>query len=475
MRVIDKIYIDGAFVAPLGDERFELINPATEELLGVVVLGNREDAILAIAAATTAQKAFARTTKQERAALLNRLHDTVSSHKDALVASMVQEYGAPVTWAKGTAQYAADVFLSTAATLKDYEFTRSIGSTRIVMQPLGVAAMITPWNSDIGFICSKLASAIAAGCTAVIKPSEMSAIQTQTLIEAVDEAQLPKGVFNVVNGRGDVVGDELTKNIAVAKVSFTGSTAVGKSILRNGAETMKRVTLELGGKSPTIVLDDADLSEALTLAIAAGFSNSGQACHAGTRILVPKARYAQAESLARDAVNAMVVGDPNKPATSIGPMVSQKQWARIQDYIKLGTDEGATLVAGGQGRPEGVEKGFFVKPTLFGGVNNSMRIAQEEIFGPVLCLIPYETEEDAITMANDSVYGLQAIVISGDRERAGAVAAKIDAGRVHINAIHNDPQAPFGGFKQSGIGREFGVLGLEAYLEPKAIMGVASN
>jgi aldehyde dehydrogenase (NAD+) len=333
--------------------------------------------------------------------------------------------------------------------------------------------IITPWNSNVGFICGKLAMAIAAGCTCVIKPSEMSAIQTQLLLEGLHEADLPPGVFNLVNGRGDVVGAELSAHPDVAKVTFTGSTAVGKAILRAGAETMKRVTLELGGKSPTLILDDANLAEAVPLAMMAGFANSGQACIAGTRILVPESRMAEFLPLMATAVAGAKVGDPRDPATQIGPMVSLKQWERVQGYIRKGLEGGARLLAGGEGRPEGLEGGFFVKPTLFADVANDMIIAREEIFGPVLSVIAYQTEAEAIAIANDTPYGLQAYVISDDPERARAVASRLAAGRVLINGLHHEPLAPFGGFKQSGIGREMGIFGLEAHLEPKTVLGRA--
>jgi aldehyde dehydrogenase (NAD+) len=339
------------------------------------------------------------------------------------------------------------------------------------MQPLGVAGLITPWNSDAGFICAKLAAAIAAGCTAVVKPSEMSAIQTQIVTHALHEAGLPPGVFNIVTGRGEVVGAEISAHPDVAKVSFTGSTAVGKTILRAGAETLKRVTLELGGKSPVVILDDANLAEAVPLAIQAGFMNSGQACIAGTRILVPQNGLEEFEMLAKAAVEQTRAGDPRDPKTDIGPMVSRKQWERVQRYIRIGIDEGAKLLVGGEGRPQGLEAGWFVRPTVFTSVRNDMTIAREEIFGPVLSIIAYRNEEEAIAIANDTPYGLQGYVMSSDMARARSVASRIEAGRVLINTLAHEPLAPFGGFKQSGIGREYGRFGLEAFLEPKSVIG----
>ena len=470
MRNIAKIYIDGAFVNPHGNEVFDLFNPTTGQVIGTVKLADEEDARLAIAAAKRAFPAFSRTSKAERIKMLNDLHDAVFSRVDDLAAATIEEYGAPAMRALWGSRYAAESFLNAAKSLQAYELTRRINTTEVVMQPLGVVALITPWNANAGFICNKLATAIAAGCTSVIKPSEMSAIQTQIVTEALHEAGVPAGVFNIVTGRGDVVGAELSSHPDVAKISFTGSTAVGKAIMRAGAETMKRVTLELGGKSPTLILDDADLTTAIPLAIKAGFENSGQACIAGTRILVPQDRLPEVLALAKAAVRNVKVGDPTGPATAIGPMVSQKQWDRVQGYIRLGLEEGAEIFVGGEGRPDGLT-GFFVKPTVFTNVTNDMRIAREEIFGPVLSILTYRTEEEAITIANDTVYGLQSYVISSDPERARAVAARLETGRVVINGAPHEPLAPFGGFKQSGIGREYGVYGLEAYLEPKAVLG----
>ncbi len=471
MRLIDRIFIDGSFTTPHGAELFDLFNPATGTVIGRVRLGDAEDARRAIAAAKRAFPAFSRTSREERIAWLHRLHGAVAAKADRIAEAMIEEYGAPVARASWTARYAAESFLHIARTLDDYAFTRRIGSAEVVMEPVGVVGLITPWNSNAGFICSKLATAVGAGCTAVIKPSEMSAIQTQVVAEALQEAGLPPGVFNIVNGRGDVVGAEFSAHPDVAKISFTGSTAVGKAILRAGAGTMKRVTLELGGKSPTVILDDADLADAVPLAVAAGFQNSGQACIAGTRILVPADRLAEAAALAKAAVERVKVGDPRDPATAIGPMVSQKQWERVQGYIQRGQEEGATLLAGGTGKPAGLEGGYFVKPTVFTDVTNAMTIAREEIFGPVLAILAYRDDEDAIAIANDTVYGLQAYVLSSDAERARRVASRLDAGRVLINGLHHEPLAPFGGFKQSGLGREFGVFGLDAYLEPKTVLG----
>jgi len=472
MRIIDQIYIDGAFVTPHGTEMFDLHNPATEEVIGQVRLGDIADTHAAVAAAKRAFVTFSRTTKAERIALLKRLHAAVLARAEAMGAAMTLEYGAPQSRATWTGSYSAEAFLNAATVLETYEFSRRVGHAEVVMEPVGVVGVITPWNSNAGFICSKLAMAVAAGCSVVIKPSEMSAIQTQVVLEALHEAGLPKGLLNVVNGRGDVVGAELSRHPDVAKISFTGSTVVGKAILTAGADTMKRVTLELGGKSPTLILDDADLAAAIPMAVSAGFVNSGQACIAGTRILVPEARIDAVKALIVQAVAKVKSGDPRDPDTEIGPMVSEKQWQRVQRYIRLGVEEGATLIAGGEGRPEGIDRGYFIRPTVFADVRSDMTIAREEIFGPVLSVITYRSEAEAIAIANDTTYGLQAVVLSGDPARARNVAAQLNAGRVLINTLEHEPLAPFGGFKQSGLGREGGTFGLEAHLEPKSVLGV---
>ncbi|WP_250490933.1 aldehyde dehydrogenase family protein [Caballeronia sp. INML2] len=472
MHDIDQIYIGGAFVTPHGNELFELFNPATEKVIGRVRLADKDDARNAIAAAKRAFPAFSRTDKRERIDMLKRMHAAVIAKEDELFEAIVEEYGAPVSRGRWMARHASNVLLEAAKVLEDYAFLRDAGTAKVVMQPLGVAGLITPWNSNAGFICGKLAAALAAGCTAVIKPSEMSAMQTRVVTEALHEAGLPAGVFNIVTGRGDIVGAEISAHPDVAKLSFTGSTVVGKTILRTAADTLKRVTLELGGKSPTIVLDDANFDEAVPLALDAGFMNSGQACIAGTRVLVPRARLAEFEEKIVSAIEKILSGDPRDPHTSIGPMVSRKQWERVQRYIRIGIDEGARLIAGGEGRPDHVGAGWFVRPTLFSDVTNDMTIAREEIFGPVLSIIAYGDIEDAIAIANDTPYGLQAYIASSDAARANAVASRIDAGRVLVNTLAHEPAAPFGGFKQSGIGREYGTFGIEAFLEPKALLGV---
>ncbi|WP_273824984.1 MULTISPECIES: aldehyde dehydrogenase family protein [Pseudomonas] len=472
MQRIDQIYINGTFVTPHGQEWFDLFNPSTARVIGQVRLADEHDADAAIAAAKAAFPAFSRTGKTERVALLLRMHAAIAAREEQLNEAIIEEYGAPASRSLWMARHAANVLQEAARVLQDYDFIRQAGSAQVSMQPLGVAGLITPWNSNAGFICGKLAAAIAAGCTAVIKPSEMSALQTRIVSEALHEAGLPPGVFNIVTGRGETVGARLSSHPDVAKISFTGSTAVGKHILRSAADSLKRVTLELGGKSPVLILDDADFDQAIPLALQAGFMNSGQACIAGTRILVPEQRLAEAEAAVLKAIAGIRSGDPRSADTSIGPMVSEKQWQRVQRYIRIGLDSGARLLSGGEGLPEGLEAGWFVRPTVFSAVTNDMTIAREEIFGPVLSIITYRDEEDALRIANDTPYGLQAYVLGHDIERARKVAERIEAGRVLINTLAHEPKAPFGGFKQSGIGREYGTYGMEAFLEPKALLGL---
>jgi aldehyde dehydrogenase (NAD+) len=470
MRHLSHAYIDGAFVPVQGREVVDIVNPATESRIGTVTLGNRDDVRLAIAAAQRAQPAFGRTTKQERIEMLLRLQAAVLARTDEIREATIEEYGGPLSRSQWVSEYASQCFANAVKTLEAYAFTRQIGEATVVMEPVGVAALMTPWNSTAGSICSKLASAIAAGCACVIKPSELSPIQTQVIAEAIHDAGLPPGVVNIVSGRGADVGSEISTHPGIAKISFTGSTPTGKAILRAGAETMKRVSLALTGKSATVILEDADLAQAIPLALSAGFLNSGQACIAGTRILVPRARLAEAIERVKTTVAGLRVGDPRDPETVIGPLVNQAQYDRIQHFIRAGLEEGATLIAGGEGRPEKLARGYFVKPTVFANVRNDMQIAREEIFGPVLCLLAYDDEEEAVRIANDSAYGLQAYVFSSDLARARRVAARLDAGGVLINAIRPALTAPFGGFKQSGLGREYGVFGLEAFLEAKSIV-----
>lgn len=475
MYSIDQVYINGQFVTPHGEELFDLVNPTTGQLAGQVRLGDAEDARRAIAAAKAAFPAFSRTSKAERGAMLERLHAAVLARADDAAAALVEEYGGPLNTSMARSRYTARMFLDVKQVMEDHAFEKTVNTATVKLEPVGVVGIITPWNSSAWFIANKVATAIAAGCTVVVKPSELSARQNQILIESFHAAGLPPGVVNIVNGRGDVVGAELSTHPDITKISFTGSTPVGKQIARLGVDTMKRVTLELGGKSANVILDDADFARAIPTAVAACYMNNGQACIAGTRLLVPAHRLEEAKALAKAAAEAVVVGDPREAAVSLGPIVTQKQYERVQRYIAIGIEEGAELLTGGLGRPAGLEAGYFVRPTVFAGVTPAMTIAREEIFGPVLSILSYETEQEAIAIANDTPYGLQAYVSSTDLARANRVADQLVAGRVHINGIHDDLIAPFGGFKQSGIGREFGPYGLEAYLEPKTILGAAAQ
>jgi len=470
VKTITTHYIDGALVASHGREVIEIVRPTDANVIARVFLGDEEDTRRAIAAARRAFVTFGRATKEERADILRRLHQAVSARIDDLTAAMVEEYGGVLRFARLIVESGANAFLAAEQALQELPLTQRWGKTTVTLEPVGVAGLITAWNANALFICLKLASAVAAGCTVVIKPSELSALQTGVMLECIDTAGLPKGVCNVVIGRGNTVGAELVRNPDVDKISFTGSVAVGESIMRDGAATMKRVTLELGGKSPTILLDDAALKTAIPSALMMAFLNSGQACAAGTRLLVPRSRFDEVKRGIRDAMAAFTVGDPADPDTAIGPMVSQKQYERVQSYIRKGIEEGAELLAGGEGHPAGLEAGYFMKPTVFVNVKNDMTIAQEEIFGPVLSVIAYDSEDEAIRIANDSKYGLHAAVLGTDLGRARRVASQIRSGRVVINGMTDDPQAPWGGFKFSGVGREYGRYGIEAFLEPKAII-----
>ncbi|WP_371547107.1 aldehyde dehydrogenase family protein [Streptomyces sp. NBC_00554] len=466
--VINKIYIDGEFVTPHGTELADLFNPATGKVIGQVQLADEVDTDAAVAAAKRALPAWSATSKEERLDALRRLQAAVAARTSEIQEAVLLEYGGPVrnAWMVGSA---VGAFADMITTLEGFDFTRQIGNATVELEPVGVAGVITPWNSDPFFISNNVATALAAGCTVVIKPSEMSAMQTYALTRALHEAGLPRGVFNIVTGLGNVVGSAITRHPDISKITFTGSTPVGKVILRDAAETLKRVTLELGGKSPSIILDDADLDQAVTGALMAGFANSSQACVAGTRILVPESRLDEIIAVATAKMADFPVGDPSDPATAIGPMVSERQWERVQGYIRRGVEEGARIVAGGPGRPEGLADGYFVRPTLFADVTNDMTIAREEIFGPVLSILTYRDEDHAVEIANDTDYGLHAYVFSSDPTRAHRIASRLQAGRVAINGGF-ESLSPFGGFKQSGIGREYGTFGLEEFLEARSVM-----
>ena len=473
IKTITTHYIDGSFVESHGREFMDIIRPTNGQLIGRVTLGDEEDTRRAIAAAKRAFAAFGQTTKDERARILRRLYEAASARIDDLTAAMIEEYGGVAQFSSLIVQSGVNAFAAAERALDEIAWTRHWDKTTVTMEPVGVAGLITAWNANALFICLKLASAVAAGCTVVIKPSELSSLQTRVLVEALHEADLPKGVFNVVTGLGTTVGAELVRNPDVNKISFTGSVAVGESIMRDGAATMKRVTLELGGKSPTILLDDATLDQAVPSALIMAFMNSGQACAAGTRLVVPKSRLDEIKRAIVKTMPSFSVGDPANPKTAVGPMVNQKQYDRVQSYIRKGIEEGAEVLVGGEGHPEGFEAGYFVKPTVFVNVKNDMMIAREEIFGPVFSVITYDSEDDAIQIANDSKYGLHAAVLGTDLSRARRVASQLRTGRVVINGMTDDPQAPWGGFKYSGVGREYGQYGIEAFLEPRAILEMA--
>ncbi|WP_454858278.1 aldehyde dehydrogenase family protein [Rhizobium binxianense] len=467
MRIADNAYIDGAFV-PTNGNVADIVNPATETVIGRVRLADRDDARRAIAAARRAQSAFGWTSKAERIDMLKRIEAAVLARSKDIRDATIEEYGAPLSRARFVSEYASQAFAFAAGTLESYEFTRPTGNAVVRMEPVGVSALIVPWNSSAGTIASKLASALAAGCASIIKPSEHSPIQAQIMAGAFHAAGLPPGVVNVVVGTGFDVGHELCVNSDVARISFTGSTTTGKVIARAAADGLKRVGLSLSGKSASIILDDADLAIAVPLALDSGFNNNGQACIAGARILVSRALMPEVVNRVKAHVARLTVGDPRDPSTMIGPLANQNQYDRVQHYIRRGLEQGASLIAGGEGRPDGLTSGYFVRPTVFADVHNDMDIAREEIFGPVLVLIPFETDEEAVSLANDSAYGLQAYVFSRQRERALRIADRLHAGSVLVNTIRPDLLAPFGGVKQSGIGREFGVFGLESFLEPKS-------
>jgi aldehyde dehydrogenase (NAD+) len=473
VKTITTHYIEGVFVESHGKEVMDIIKPTNGHVIGRVTLGDEEDTRRAIAAAKRAFAKYGRSTKEERSKILRRMHEATSARIDDLTAVIIEEYGGVTQFARLLVESGVNAFLASEKALQEMELTRSWGKTMVTLEPVGVAGLITAWNANALFVGLKLASAVAAGCTVVLKPSEMSSLQTRVMVEALQQADLPKGLLNVVTGLGNVVGAELVRNPDVNKISFTGSVGVGQTIMRDGAATVKRVTLELGGKSPTILLDDADLEKAIPAALIMAFMNSGQACAAGTRLLVPKSRFDEIKRGIRDAMGAFTVGDPADPKTAIGPMVSQKQYERVESYIRKGIEEGAEVLVGGEGHPAGFDAGYFVKPTVFVNVRNDMTIAQEQIFGPVLCVITYDSEDEAIRIANDSKYALHAAVIASDLQRARRVASQIRAGRVVINGMTDDPQAPWGGFKYSGVGREYGRYGIEAFAETRAILEAA--
>jgi aldehyde dehydrogenase (NAD+) len=470
MRDYTKFYINGQWVEAATAKPLDVINPATEEVAGRITLGSAADVDRAVAAAKAAFTSFSRTSVAERIELMGAIAAEYQKRYNDIAAAITEEMGAPA-WLSNQAQAALGIgHIATAIeVLKSYKFDELRGTTLITKEPIGVCAFITPWNWPINQIACKVAPALAVGCTMVLKPSEVAPFSGYIWAEILHAAGVPAGVFNLVNGDGLGVGSALSGHPDVDMVSFTGSTRAGIAVAKNAADTVKRVAQELGGKSPNIVLPDADLVKAVTGGVQSVMMNSGQSCNAPTRMLVPRAKMAEAAAIAKQVAEATTVGDPNGNS-AMGPVVSETQWGKIQSLIEQGIAEGATLVAGGPGRPEGLDKGYYVKPTIFADVTNDMTIAREEIFGPVLAMLPYDSEEQAIAVGNDTVYGLAAYV-QGEPEHARKVARELRAGQVNINQAGFDLMAPFGGYKQSGNGREWGDHGFADFLETKAIIG----
>ena len=470
---LGQFFIDGAWVAPIGDARTAaVVNPATEVELGRVALGAPADLDRAVAAARDAFDVYSLTPVDERIALLERICAVYKSRFQEMGETISADMGAPISFAmRMQAGAGLSHFKVMADVLKSYAFEEMRGTTAILHEPIGVVGMITPWNWPANQIACKVAGALGAGATMVLKPSEIGPLSALLLAEILDEAGAPKGVFNLVNGDGAGVGQAMAAHPGVDAISFTGSTAAGVDVAIKAAPTVKRVGQELGGKAPNIVLDDADFDAAVKSGAALCFRNAGQSCNAPTRMLVPEARMDDAAHKAAAVADALKVGDPSDPDTEMGPVVSLRQWEKIQDLIQSGVDAKAHVAAGGVGKPDGLNQGYFVKPTVFSHVDNDMRIAREEIFGPVLSIIGYRDEDHAVEIANDSEFGLAAYVSSADHERARVVARRLRVGMVHLNGAPADPTAPFGGVKMSGNGREWGAASLEEYLETKSIMG----
>jgi len=470
-----KFYIDGEWVSPVDGRDFSVINPATEEPVATISLGSAADVNKAVAAAKKAFASCSEATVEVRLALLRRIVEVYKTRSEEMAKTISTEMGSPITLSR-KAQVPAGLghLLEMVKVLEHYKFEELKGSTLMRKEPIGVCGLITPWNWPMNQIACKVAPALAAGCTMVLKPSELAPLSAYLFAQILDEAGVPAGVFNLVHGDGPTAGAALAAHPEVDMVSFTGSTRGGVAVATAAAPTVKRVTQELGGKSANIILDDADLAKAVKEGVQTCIRNTGQSCNAPTRMLVPRAKMAEAADAAKQAAEATKVGDPFAEDTVIGPLVSQAQFEKVQRLIQQGIQEGATLVTGGSGRPAGMDKGYFVRPTVFSGVRNDMTIAREEIFGPVLCILPYDDEDDAVRIANDSPYGLAGFVTSADVERARRVAKRIRAGNVHINGARIDFGGSFGGYKQSGNGREWGEAGLEEFLELKAVFGYAT-
>ncbi len=468
-----QFYIDGAWVDPVEAKELKVINPATEEVAGVISMGSSKDVDRAVMAARRAFDSYSRTSPAERLALMERILAAYKAHYDEIAQAISIEMGAPITLSKGSQTGIGVGHISAMIdVLKNFKFEEMRGTVRLVQEPVGVCALITPWNWPMNQVAAKVVPALAAGCTMVLKPSEYSPFSAIIWAKVMHEAGVPAGVFNLVNGDGNGVGAPLSSHREVDMVSFTGSTRAGSEVARNAAASVKRVHQELGGKSPNVLLDDADFERAVTKSVLHVFQNSGQSCNAPTRMLVPAAKLAEVEAIARRVAESVVTGDPTSEKTNLGPLVSKLQFERVEGYIAKGIAEGAKVVVGGPGRPDGLTKGYFVKPTIFSNVRNDMTIAREEIFGPVLCILPYDNEEQAVQIANDTPYGLAAYVWSKDNLRARRIGGRIRAGQVTLNGAAGSMNTPFGGFKMSGNGREWGEFGLRDFLEVKAVIGV---
>jgi aldehyde dehydrogenase (NAD+) len=467
-----KFYIDGAWVDPATLSTLGIVNPATEEIFAQISLGSRADVDRAAKAARRAFATYSVTSVEQRLSWLQKIIEGFRARLPELARMMTLEMGAPITFAtQRQATVALFHFEEAARVLANYKFEERMGNGIVRREPIGVCGLITPWNWPLNQVASKVAPALATGCTVVLKPSEIAPLSAMLFAEIVDDAGLPAGVFNLINGDGPTVGEAIAAHPGIDMVSFTGSTTAGVRVAKLAADTVKRVAQELGGKSANIILADADLKAAVIQGVHACYTNGGQNCQSPTRMLIPRAQRDAAFAAAREAVDTIRLGDPLDPASTMGPLVSQAQFEKVQDLIQSGVDEGATLVAGGTGRPSEVNRGYYVRPTVFGDVTPQMKIAREEIFGPVLSIMSYDTEDEAIEIANDTPFGLAGFVQSKDLDRARAVANRIRAGRVYLNGAPFDRSLPFGGYKQSGNGREFGVFGFEEYLEVKAILG----
>ena len=471
MENLGKFYIDGKWVTPNSKQSMPVINPATEEEIGTIILGNNDDVDIAVKAANIAFDSFSKTTKEDRLKLLKKIHEVTSDRFEELAQAMSKEMGAPITMSRD-AQADSGLghlqgFIEALERLEE-ENTLSNGDI-LTKEPIGVCGLITPWNWPINQITLKVLPAIACGCTCILKPSEHTPISAMLYAEILHEAGVPSGVFNLIHGTGEEVGVALSRHPDIQMISFTGSTRGGMSVTRESAATIKRVTLELGGKSPNLVFADCDLEERVKASVGECMLNTGQSCDAPTRLIVERSCYDDVLNIAKKAAEDTGVGEPQKEGDHIGPLFDKIQFDRVQNMIQVGIDEGARLLAGGLGKPDGFETGWYVKPTIFADVSNDMRVAQEEIFGPVLVIIPFESEEEAIKIANDSPYGLGAYLQTGDKERAQRVSRALRAGAVHINGGGFNYGSPFGGYKQSGNGREGGEMGIEDYLETKTV------